>query len=283
MFQQLRTLFPMTIFRVSCPHAGHLSLFALCLLSVLPAWSAQAGKELVADACYNERYQLEHETLWSSEIQRRTGGHVYLEKQVETLDGPVRRLIAIDGNEPSPAERTRDDDRLRNLLQNPKAGLQLKKDREADLVKVSDLLRVIPEAFLFEDQGNQGNIEKLAFRPNPAYKPKSYEERVLHAMSGIILVDVEEKRLAQISATLIEPVDFGYGVLGRLKQGGSVSMTRVRLSPGIWKTSSYRIDINGRLIFFKTIGKQQDEIRSDFKPVGSNTSIAEALQQLGSK
>jgi hypothetical protein len=273
----------MTISGISCPHARHLSFVAFCLLSVLPAWSAQAGKELIADACYNERHQLEHKTLWSSGIQRRTGGHVYLEKEIETLDGPVHRLISVDGYEPSPSERKQDDDRLRNLLQNPKASLQLKKDHEADQGKAADLLRIIPEAFLFEDQGHQGSLEKLAFRPNPGYKPKTYEERALHAMSGIILVDIEEKRLAQLSATLIQPVDFGYGLVGRLKQGGTVNVTRVRVSPGIWKTSSSTININGRFVVFKTISKQQDEVRNDFKPVASDTSIAQALQQLGSK
>jgi hypothetical protein len=273
----------MTISRISYPHARQLSLVAFCLLSVLPAWSAQSGKELIADACYNERHQLEHKTLWSSGIQRRTGGHVYLEKEIETVDGPVHRLISVDGNEPSPSERKRDDEHLGNLLQNPNAGLQLKKDHDADEGKAADLLRLIPEAFLFEDQGSQGSLEKLAFRPNPAYKPKSYEERVLHAMSGVILVDVEEKRLAQLSATLLQQVDFGYGVVGRLKQGGTVNVTRVRVSPGIWKTSSSRIDLNGRFILFKTISKQQDVVRSDFKPVASDTTIAQAVQQLGDK
>jgi hypothetical protein len=270
----------MKILQISSP-AGRLSFVAFCLLSVLPAWSAQTGKELIAEACYNERQHLEHKTLWSSGIQRRTGGHVYIEKEIETVDGPIRRLISVDGHEPSPSERKQDDDRLRNLIQNPKAVLQLKKDHEADKVKADDLLQIIPQAFLFEDQGSEGGLEKLAFHPNPTYKPKTYEERALHAMSGIIMVDLEEKRLAQLSATLVQQVDYGFGVVGRLKQGGTVNVTRVRVFPGIWKTSSSRIDINGRFILFKTISKQQDEVRNDFKAVTPDTSIAQALQQLG--
>jgi hypothetical protein len=253
----------------------------MCL--AVPPPSPQAGKDLVAAACYNARHQLEDKSLWSSRIQRRTGGHVYLEKEIETIDGPVHRLISVDGHEPSPSERKQDDDRLQDLAQRPKARLAFKKDHEAEERKFADLLRVIPEAFLFEDQGNRGDTEKVTFRPNPAYKPKTYEERALHSMSGTILINLQEQRLVQLSATLTQQVNFGYGAIARLNQGGTITISRIRVAPGIWKTSSSRVDIDGRLVLFKTISKQQDEVHSDFTSVAPDTSIAQALQQLGGK
>jgi hypothetical protein len=96
-------------------------------------------------------------------------------------------------------------------------------------------------------------------------------------------VDPKKKRLAQFSATLIQKVDFGYGAVGSLNQGGTINVTRLQVSPRIWKTSSFRIDINGRFALFKTISKQQDEVHSNFKSVASGTSIAQALQQLDGK
>ena len=57
-------------------------------------------------------------------------------------------------------------------------------------------------------------------------------------------------------------------------------MKRTRLSPGIWKTSSTRFDINCRMVLFKTISKKQDETQSDFKPVAPDTSIERALKQV---
>jgi hypothetical protein len=273
----------MAILKLLCPQGRYLSLVAFCLLSVRPLLSAQTGKVLIADACYNEVHQRDQNALWASRVQRHTAGHVYLEEEIETVDGPIHRLISVDGHAPSPSERKQEDARLHDLAQSPKARLALKKDRDADERKVDDLLRVIPEAFLFDDQGNQGGQEKVAFRPNPAYAPKTYEERAVHAMSGVILVDPKEKRLAQFSATLIQKLDFGFGAVGSLNQGGTINVIRLQISPGIWKTSSSRIDINGRFAFFKTISKQQDEIHSDFKPVASDTSIAQALQQLGGK
>jgi hypothetical protein len=168
-------------------------------------------------------------------------------------------------------------------MQNPKARLALKKNREADERKFDDLLRVLPEAFLFEDQGKLGDREKLAFRPNPAFKPNNYEEIGLHPMSGIMLVDLQEKRLAQLSGTLTQRVNFGFGLIGHLDKGGTIQVRRVRLSPGRWKTSSFSIDLDGRFVLFKTISKQQDETHRNFKPLASDTGIEQALREIVSK
>jgi hypothetical protein len=257
-----------------------ITLALLICASGAPALLAQAAKELVAEACYNARHQLEQKPLSSSRIERRTGGHVYLEEEIETVDGSVRRLISVDGHEPTAPERKQDDDKLRDLVQNPKTRQAFKKANEADEKRISDLLQAIPEAFLFEDEGIQGGLEKVAFRPNPVYKPNTYEERAIHALGGFIMVNLEEKRLAQLSATLMQQVDFGFGVIGHLDKGGTINLTRIPLAPGIWKTSSSKTTLTGRLVLFKTINKQQDETHSDFKLIAPNTSISQAVQQL---
>jgi hypothetical protein len=237
----------------------------------------------MAHACYNELHQREHNALWESQIQLRNAGHVIREQEIETVDGPVHRLLSVDGHEPSPSARKQNDERLRDLMQNPRARLELTKNSQTDEKLLTDLLQVIPDAFIFEDQGTQGSFEKLDFRPNPTYKPMTNEEKVLHAMSGVILIDLDERRLARISATLMQQVDFGYGLIGHLRKGGTVEVNRIQVAPGTWKTSSFRIDINGRFFFFKTINKQQDEAHSDFKPVAPGTTIPQALQQIGVK
>jgi len=81
----------------------------------------------------------------------------------------------------------------------------------------------------------------------------------------------------------MQQVDFGLGVVGQLKKGGTIEVNRIRLSSGIWKTNSSKIDINGRIVLFKTISKQQDETHSEFKPVAPDTNIPQALQQIAGK
>jgi hypothetical protein len=82
---------------------------------------------------------------------------------------------------------------------------------------------------------------------------------------------------------LTQQVDFGDGAIAQLKKGGTIEVERTRLSPGVWKTSFFSLNINGRIALFKPISKQRDETVSDFRPLAPDTSIAQALQQLALK
>jgi hypothetical protein len=257
-----------------------LAFVAFWVLSAFPLLSAENPKQLMADACYNELQQRKQNPLLQSQVERRTAGHVYREQEIETVDGPVHRVLSVDGHEPSPSERKQDNDRLRELMENPKARETLKQNREAQEKKVDDLLRVIPDIFLFEDHGRDGGLEKLAFSPNPAYKPKNYSETVLHSMSGVALIDLSERRFAHFSATLTQGANVGYGLIGHLNKGGTIEVKRVRLSQGLWVTTLFRTDFDGRLAVIKSISKQLDESHSDFEPVPPDTNIQRALEKI---
>jgi hypothetical protein len=255
-----------------------LALVAYWVLSAFSLLSAQNPKQLMTDACQNEIRRRKQNALWASQVERHTAGHVYREQEIETVDGPVHRLLSVDGHDPSPSELKQDNDRLRDLRENPKARLTLKKNREAEEKKVDDLLHVISDIFLFEDQGKQGGLERLTFVPNPAYRPETYEETALHAMSGLVLIDLREKRLARFSGTLRQQLN-----LGHINKGGTFEVNRVRLSPGLWGTRLFRTDFDGRFAIFKNISKHLDETRNDFEPVPSNTNIQRALEQIAHK
>jgi hypothetical protein len=148
---------------------------------------------------------------------------------------------------------------------------------------MEELLRIIPEAFVFEDQGKEGQSERVAFRPSPEFNPKTYEQRILHALHGTVFIDLRDKRIARLSGSLGTRVVFGHGVIGYVEQGGITDITRVRLSPGVWKTSVEKIAIDGRFVLLKTINKHQDESRTDFESVAPDTTFAQALSKIKTK
>jgi hypothetical protein len=145
---------------------------------------------------------------------------------------------------------------------------------------MEEMLRVIPEAFVFQDQGKHRGLEKIAFHPNPDFKPKTYEQRVLHTLVGTALIDLHDKQIARISATLAQRVEFGLGLLGRVDRGGTVNIARTRLPDGVWQVSMEKIDLSGRMAIFKSLNRHKDEQRSDFKPVAPGTTVAQALDEL---
>jgi hypothetical protein len=252
----------------------------LVLPSALPS---QTAKELIGDTCHNELQRHEGKTLWSYIAERHSNNHVFREQVIETVDAPVRHLLAVDGAPPTPAQMKEENDRQQELLNNASRRHALQKQQDEDDEKMQELLRIIPEAFVFEDQGPEGQSEKIAFHPNPEFKPKTYEQRVLHALDGTVLVDLHDKRMVRLSGSLQTRVEFGYGLIGHVEQGGTTDITRVHLSPGVWKTSAEKINMDGRFVILKTINKHQDESRTAFEPVAPDTTFAQALNEIGKK
>jgi hypothetical protein len=70
------------------------------------------------------------------------------------------------------------------------------------------------------------------------------------------------------------------GSLGTSTNGGTMEIGRIQVGPSQWKTALINIQLSGRLVFFKTINKQQYETRSDFHAVSSDLSLLEASQLL---
>ncbi|HWY41849.1 MAG TPA: hypothetical protein VNX66_00010 [Candidatus Sulfotelmatobacter sp.] len=260
-----------------------LTLAASMALPSVPALPSQTAKELIADTCYNELQQREKRTLWSYVAKRRSNNHVFREQVIETVDAPVRHLLAVDGEPPTSVQMKKENDRNRELLKNASRRHAIQKQQDNDDKKMEELLRIIPEAFLFEDQGQEGESERIAFHPNPGFKPKTYEQRILHALDGIVFIDLLDKRIARLSGSLGTRVEFGCGVIGHVEQGGTTEITRVHLSPGVWKTSAEKIDIDGRFVILKTINKHQDESRTGFQPVAPDTTFAQALNEIEKK
>jgi hypothetical protein len=248
-----------------------------------PALPSQTAKELIGDACYNELQQREKRTLWSYIAERRSNNHVFREQVIETIDGPVRRLFAVDGRPPTPAQIKEEEQQHQKLLKNPSGRRAIQKQRDDDDKTMEELLHIIPVAFVFEDQGKEEESERIAFHPNPRFKPKTYEQRILHALDGIVFIDLHDKRIARLSGSLGTSVKFGYGLIGHVEQGGTTEITRVQLSPGVWKTSAEKIDIDGRFAILKTINKHQDESRTGFEPVAPDTTFAQALNEIRKK
>jgi hypothetical protein len=243
---------------------------------------APTAGDFVNAVVANELSDREKQRKWLCLIEKRTGKQTLTEVQIETKDGPLFRLLAIDGTTLSPGQRQQDDERLRRLLKDPKTLLKLKQAEEEDEAKLEKIISLLPEAFVYEYDGAEGQLLRVKFRPNVNYVPPTYEARVIHSLAGTILIDAEEKRLAKVSGQLVNRVEFGYGLLGKV-DSGTVELGRVPVGPQEWKTAFINIHFSGRLAIFKTISKDQYERRSDFRAVSSELSLSDAKELLISR
>jgi hypothetical protein len=257
------------------PLAGAL---LLCAVSTLRAQSpTESAHDLVKDVVYNELQERRQTSLWQYQVDKRVGSQTTIEREVETISGPVYRVLARQGKPLDPAAQKKETERLNNLVRNSGEQARMKQDHEAEEQHLQRLIGAMPEAFIYTYDGTADGNLRLSFRPNPAYNPSTYETRVYHALSGEIWIQPQQKRLAKIDAHIVNEIDFGYGLLGRIEKGGSFQIAREQVAENRWKTSMLYVHISGRIVFFKSINRDQDVKRSAFKPLPSNTSVQDAV------
>ena len=246
------------------------------------AQATLAAAELVSAVVANELSDREKQRKWVCLIEKREGKQTLTEVKVDTKDGPLFRLLAIDGAALNSDQRRQDDARIARLMKDPRPLLKLKQAETEDELKLQKLLSLMPQAFVFDFDGIEGDLLRVKFRPNPGYVPPTYEARVIHSLAGTILIDSKQTRLAKISGQLINQVSFGFGLLGRV-DSGTLELERIEVGPQQWKTAFINIHFSGRAVLFKTINKDQYERRFDFRTVSSDLSLSDARDLLSTR
>lgn len=205
-------------------------------------------------------------------------------EMIETRDGVVARLIAVNNQPLTPQQKSAEDERLQNLLRHPELQQKKKKEQQEDEARVKRMFKELPAAFLYQYDGVQpgksGELIRLRFQPDPNFSPASRETSVFKAMSGYMWVSAADMRLAKIEATLFREVTFGWGILGHLNKGGHFIVEQSKIAPNRWQATDMNIQFTGKVLFFKTINMRQIEKLSDFRHVPDGLTLAQGIQLL---
>ena len=263
-------------------HLAAIVLLGCPCYSGSPAPDLQpSANDLMKDVVANELTDRMERSNWLYRVTKVIEQQTRTQLEVETKDGPVHRLLTINDTPLDSAQQQQEAERQEQLVRDPSQQLAVKKQNDADELRLENFVRLLPNAFLFEYDGWDGSDLRLRFRPDPAFVPPTMESKALESMAGTILISPQQKRLARVNGHLVENVDFGFGILGRIAKGGTFEIERIQVSSSHWKTHLVDIHVNGRMLLFKTINKQQHETRSDFESVPQDLDVqqAEALLQ----
>jgi hypothetical protein len=197
---------------------------------------------------------------------------------VETDHGSVKRLISRGGQPLSEAEARAEDQRVQNFIRDPERLAKQKKDGQQDGKNAEELLRMLPDAFTWKVGSDDGENITLNFEPNPKFSPPDFQGRVLGQMAGKLVVNKGQNRIVTISGKLTQDVTFGWGLLGRLREGGTFRVERRQVVPGLWQITETHVHIAGKALFFKNIGQEQDEVQTEFTQVPHGTTLEQAAE-----
>lgn len=260
-----------------------------CLLLWLAAGSSYAraqresAHQLVKDVIYNEIYANQHDHVkWMYEDADKTPSQDVVKIVVETDNGTVSNAIEIDGHAPTPQQQQQDQAKMESVLNDPSVRAKQRQNSAHDDRQAISLMRMLPEGFIWTYAGESNGEATLRFEPNPAFVPPTYASRVFAAMAGEMVVDLQQKRLKMLSGTLIRPVEFGWGILGKMQQGGTFRIVRTQVAPREWQITQTHVHILGHALFFKSISEQEDETTSHYKRTPAGLTLEQAAQMLTS-
>ncbi len=250
-------------------------------IAVPPDVPSESAHDLVRDVIFNELHDRERDSHWEYRSECLSSADNLVREQVETDKGPVFRILEQNGNPLDAVQREREEERLDQYIHSPGQIARVQHAHEEDESRLAAVMELLPQAFLFDyERVPDGDLARISFRPDPAFIPSGYEARIVHALAGTLIVDARLKRMIDMRGVLSERVDFGFGLLGHVDKGGTFEIHRRRVSATRWKTDLVEVHVQGKILMLKTVSKDQREARSDFRPVPSGTTLADAKEML---
>lgn len=195
----------------------------------------------------------------------------------ETSNGNLRRVLRQNGRPLSLLAQHRLIDRF---IQDAQAQARQRKAGQHDDKQAAEMLRLLPNAFVWTITARNASDTTLHFRPDPDFQPPDWETRVFAAMEGDMMVDNAQHRIVSLKGRLIHDVKFGFGVFGDLKAGGTFDVERRETGKLVWQITQTHVHIQGRALLFKNISQNDDDVLSRFQPLPSGISLQQAEIEL---
>jgi len=267
-------------------------MVATCVLALAGAISSYAQEtaisasahELVQRAVQNELRASESNTHYMYLVRKQTPTGSSLKQVAETKDGEVSYLLKMNDQPLTAEQRSIEDDKMQKLLNNPDEQRRRLKEQKEDQKRATTLVRVLPDAFVYEfdkpDAGDPPGTVKLKFRPNPGYNPPDRETQVLKGMAGTMCLDTKANRMKRLDGILIDDVNFGWGIFGKLHKGGHFEIQERDVGDGHWDVTYRNLDFSGKVLLFKKLRINEKSEMSEFHKIPDNLSFTQGFDLL---
>lgn len=260
---------------------GHL-LFWPLLLGQFAVSHGQDAMQIVRQAVQTElaASQNDHSCWLYYETDTKPGN---TEKQwvAETHSGDVRRVMEKLGQSLSQAAQRQ---MMDHFIHDSGERAEQRKAGRHDDEQATEMLRLLPDAFVWTITGERDSQTVLHFTPKADFQAPDRESRVIAAMEGELAVDKAQHRIVSLKGRLIHEVKFFWG-LGELKAGGAFDVERRNTGNSIWQIAETHVHILGTALIFKSITEEEDDLKSQFKSLPADISLEQAeatlLQQGG--
>ena len=218
-------------------------------------------------------------------LRKADGNHETTKEIIETKDGDVARLIAING-QPLTAEQERAEmNRLDTLAAHPEMQERRRRSEQKDAARIDQLVGMLPDSEVYKLEGmvscGASQCYRLSFTHNPNFETPNFEADVLRGFAGEVWIEETQQRLVRLDAHLVREVTIGFGILGRLNEGGTLELQQeFEGNAQEWQPTVLKMNLSGKALMLKTVNIRINEVASDFAPVPPELGYQDAIAML---
>ena len=205
---------------------------------------------------------------------------------IESKDGVVARLIAIENKPLTPEQDELERARLNATLNSPSEFARHHKRDEQGKDLALRLLALMPEAMTYTYTPGQpqepdfpGLQIVIDFKPNPNWQPPSTTSEALTGLEGRLWIDAETKHMVRMEGHIAHPVNLGWGILVRIAKGGLLELEQRPGPNGRWVFSHFVERLSARALMVKTVNTNSTFDSSNPRPIAP-MSYQDAIHEL---
>jgi hypothetical protein len=252
--------------------------YIACSHSLPERANAEEPKQIVEQAVKTELQAAKQDhTKWIFYEIDRTPGRTVNQWVAETSNGALKRVMEVNGQKIGEGAQK---SRMQSFIHNTSEQEKQRKDNQHDDAESAKMLKLLPHAFIWTEKGSQGGNTTLHFKPSPNFHASDSESRVFAAMEGDMIVNDAQHRIVSIKGRMIRAVKFFFGLFGGIDAGGTFDVERRNTGDDEWQITETHVHIHGRVLFFKEISEQEDDVKTKFKELPQNITFQQAEKVL---
>jgi hypothetical protein len=189
----------------------------------------------------------------------------------------ISTLVKKDGKELNEEEQKKENEQTQKRIaeiqkenkkkeeKEQKAKEEGKEEKDKDDPGIEIFLRVCQFVNPRRERFRGQDVLVFDFEPNPEYKPKNMEERVVRELAGVIWVDEKAHDVARLEAYFVGDVHIGGGVLANLQKGTSFVMEQGYINNEVWLPTYEEAHVGVRVLLVKGFKVNEVTRYSDYK------------------
>lgn len=206
---------------------------------------------------------------------------------IESAQGNVARLIQRDGKPITAAEDAAERSRLNSILTSPGDFLKHKQRDGAGKNYALQVIKLMPSATLYsyapgqpQPAGATSPQVVIDFRPDPAFHPPTMASEVLTGLEGRVWIDGRTGTMTRMQANITRPVNFGWGIVGRVYPGGHLEFEQTFVDGKRWAYSRLDENVTVREVMVKTVNEKSKMNAWNFRLLPAPMSFQDAVHVL---